>query len=274
MDSQVYREPAVAGQFYPREPERLRSVVREYMEASKVEAAPEQVEAIVVPHAGYMYSGPTAGFAYARICGKKPARVVLLGASHFELIPTASVVTRGAFVTPLGAFPIDEPFAEDLAKMTQSGPVGPHDPEHSLEVQLPFLAEAAGIVPIVPVLFGGASPEWHASVGETLAEIMGDSDLVIASTDLSHRLNEEEANRIDHRTVEAVLSRDWGSLARGLATRRCSMCGGPAVIAAMSYSSARHADSWTLLDYRTSAHASGNYGSVVGYAAISMERTQ
>lgn len=268
----MVRKPAVAGQFYPGEPEALRRAAQQYIDAADVEPAPEAVTTIVSPHAGYMYSGPTAGHAYARITGKRPKRVVLLGCSHRYAIETASVYSRGSFECPLATFPIDEPFADELARIVKTEPAEPHRLEHSLEVQLPFLACAMGAVPIVPVLFGGPVREWHAAVGQKLADMLDPGDLVIASTDLSHYLSEAEANAIDLRSIDAVLSMDWTAFAESIRRQSCSMCGASAVAAAMVCALTRNASSWRMLDYRTSGAASGDYSHVVGYAAMSMER--
>ncbi|HIJ74634.1 MAG TPA: AmmeMemoRadiSam system protein B [Candidatus Hydrogenedentes bacterium] len=272
MDGPTTRKPAVAGQFYPRVPDELRALVRGYLELTDTQAAPDAVAALVAPHAGYMYSGPTAGQAFARVKGKKPRRVVLLGVSHRYHFEGASVYQGGGFDTPLGAFPIDDAFAADLARKTDSGSAEPHLLEHSLEVQLPFVAEAIGEVPIVPILLGSTPDGQHARLGETLARMTDETDLVIASTDLSHYLPEEEANQIDKVSLDTVLSQDWRAFAEGIANGTCSMCGAAAVVVAMTYALERGAKSWALLDYRTSAETSGDYDRVVGYGAISMER--
>lgn len=272
MSKSTTRKPGVAGQFYPREPHRLRETVEEHLEAATVSPAPERVVALVAPHAGYIYSGPTAGYAYARVRGKKPSRVVLLGCSHRHYVDTASVYTGGAFETPLGTMPIDDAFAQALAKKAESASVEPHLLEHSLEVQLPFLQMAIGHAPIVPVLFGARAGNWHGEFGAALAEMVDDSDLVVASTDLSHYLRQEEAERVDKESINAVLRQDWVAFNRESAAGRCSLCGTAAVTVAMAFALARSAKTWKLLDYRTSAAASGDYDRVVGYAAISMER--
>lgn len=271
MDAQTIRKPAVAGQFYPGDPEELREMTTRFIHESGVDAAPDTTKVIICPHAGFVYSGPTAGHGYARVKGKHPKRVILLGASHRENIETASVYTEGAFESPLGTFPIDEAFAGALAAKTESKDVHPHLFEHSLEVQLPFLAALFGEVPIVPVLFGGVTREWHARVGKALAEMTDPSDLLVASTDLSHYLDEDTAIGIDRRSIDGVLSQDWRTYVQGIATGRFSMCGATAVTAAITYAKAIGALSWQLLDYRTSAQASGDRRRVVGYAAISME---
>ncbi len=271
METTPMRKPAVAGQFYPGDPGQLRDLVQEYMESAQVEPAPERVAAVVAPHAGYPYSGPTAGYAYRRVQGKQPRRVVLAGVSHRFAIETASVYHGGGFEPPLGVFPVDEAFARELMEETGACSVEPHMGEHSLEVQLPFLHAAVGKAPIVPVLFGGPPGEWHADWGRRLAAKVDKDDLLVVSTDLSHFLSEAEANAIDKASLDGVLSQDWTAFSRGIAEGRYSMCGAAAVAAGMSYAVAQGAAAWSVLDYRTSADATGDTRRVVGYAAISME---
>jgi hypothetical protein len=266
------RDPVVAGQFYPRDPEQLRATVNKYIDDADIEPAPGKVEAIVVPHAGYPFSGPTAGYAYARAKGKRPSRVILAGCSHRELIETASVYAEGAFASPLGEFPVDKNFAGELAERTGSRSVEAHFFEHSLEVQLPFFAVAFGIVPIVPVLFSGPPNEWHQRVGRVVSGMADAGDLLVASTDLSHYLSESEARAIDRATIEAVVSQDVPAFEQGVVSHHYSLCGSSAVAAAMGYALERNATDWRELRYTTSAEASGDPSRVVGYVAISMER--
>ncbi|GMW02875.1 MAG: hypothetical protein AMXMBFR84_40110 [Candidatus Hydrogenedentota bacterium] len=270
--TRTIRHAAVAGQFYPDDPAKLHKLVESYMADAHIAAAPEQVDALVAPHAGYIYSGPTAGYAYARVRGKRPVRVILLGCSHRHAFDTSSVFTEGIFETPIGGFPVDEDFAVTVAEALDSVGPEPHLREHGLEVHLPFIAEAIGFVPIVPVLFGSPVSSWHAEAGRRLAALAGPGDLLVTSTDLSHYLTNEQANEIDLRSVRSVLAGDWRSFAGGIDEGTCAMCGAAAVVAAMNYALERGAETWQLLDYRTSANASGDYSRVVGYAALSMER--
>ena len=271
MGQSTVRMPAVAGRFYPSDPVELRDKVEQYIAVAGVKPAPERTSAIIAPHAGYLYSGPTAGFAYARIRGTCPRRAILLGCSHRYPLDTASVYTQGGFSTPLGTFPIDEAFAEQVAGLMDSTTTEPHQLEHALEVQLPFLHAIAGEVPIVPVLFGSAPNRWHAEMGQRLAAMVDDGDLLIVSTDLSHYLTEELAHRKDKQSLDTFLTKDWSAYAGAVASGACAMCGAPAVATGMTYAQARGAEEWTLLDYRTSADASGDHDRVVGYAAVSME---
>jgi MEMO1 family protein len=266
------RQPAVAGRFYPMDAKQLAQEVQQYIEQSGVEPAEGAVASVVGPHAGFRYSGPTAGAAYARVRGSAPSRVVLLGCSHYMPIERAAIAATGAFAIPGAIFPIDEAFAAALIAEWGNESTEAHIPEHSLETHLPFLNAAVGEVPIVPVLFGAPTSEWHRQAGATLAAMLNPGDLVACSTDLSHYLTEDEANAIDKRSLDTVLDGDVAHLVQGVASGTCAMCGATAVCTTMVQARERGANDWRLLDYRTSGRASGDYQRVVGYGAISMER--
>jgi AmmeMemoRadiSam system protein B len=268
----VNRAAAVAGQFYPASPEKLHHLVEALLEEAGEEAAPDRVVALVAPHAGYPYSGPAAAHAYARARGKRCGRVVLLGRSHHYGFPGAALECSGSWETPLGALAIDEDFARSLLPLGAKDLLAPHMPEHALEVHLPFLQVAMGDVPIVPVLFGSDADAWHEAFGRGLAALLEPDDLVVASTDLSHFLTEAQANVLDRHSLECILSKDYRNLAEEEERGECSMCGATAVFVAMICALACGADTWRLLDYRTSAAATGDFSRVVGYGAISMER--
>lgn len=267
----MYRRAVVAGRFYPDVPESLTAAVDEYLDTADVEPAPNHVAAIVAPHAGYPFSGPTAGCAYARVRGMKPRRVILIGNSHRYQLDTASVVTAGAFESVLGDLQVDAPFAAKVAVQLDSVNTEPHVLEHALEVHLPFVRRVFGDVPIVPILFGAHASVWHARAGETLASMSEEGDLLIASTDLSHYHDQAEANALDRRSLDVMMAKDIEAYTASVTDGTCLMCGSSAVVAAMAYAKVRGAEDWTVLDYRTSAEASGDFNSVVGYAAVSME---
>lgn len=271
MKTQLERKAAVAGKFYPNDEAELGTMVDAFLNSTTLEPAPERVSCIMVPHAGYVYSGPTAAFSFGRVRGKTVRRLILLGCSHYHRFEGASIVTGGNFETPLGAFPIDEPWASDLAERVGTVFSDPHIREHSLEVQLPFVARTLGLVPIVPILLGSEFTPWHTDFAKTLAESVDESDLLVVSTDLSHYLDEEQANRQDRQSLDILLSQDVDAVVKASRDGRFSMCGAVAVATAMVYGRERKASEWTLLDYRTSGHAAKDYSRVVGYAAVSME---
>lgn len=203
-----------------------------------------------------------------------PKRVILLGCSHHYEFSGACVATKGSFETPIGTLPIDKPFALALANGVNNADVAPHIPEHSLEVHLPFVQVALGDVPIVPVLFGSRYSAQHAEFAQRLVALAEPLDLVIASTDLSHFLSEEEARAQDARSLDFLMTKNIDTIIEASEDGRCAMCGLTAVITAGVYALKRKALDWRVLDYRTSAAASGDYSRVVGYATVSMGPSQ
>jgi len=265
------RYPAVAGTFYEAGAEALRETVTSHLDAAYVESAPERVAALVVPHAGFIYSGATAGHALARARGKRAGRVLILGRSHRQQFDGAVVPMEDRFRTPLGELAVDRAFIERMGDAVCFDAASAHTDEHCLEVILPFVQVALGEVPIVPILFGTDPGESHIQLGERLAGMLDASDLVIASTDLSHYLTEERANVLDQAALNRVLSRDCHALIEDTNEGVCSMCGAAAVVCTMACSLARGARDWRILHYSTSARASGDHHRVVGYGAVSME---
>lgn len=267
------RPPAVAGRFYPGGPEKLHASVAAYLNDAAVEPNPGQVATVVAPHAGYPFSGPTAGHAFRRIQGMSPRRVVLLGPSHHYQFEGISVYDRGAWETPLGAVDIDEDLAARLVGAFGNTRPEAHAPEHALEVELPFLQQALrpGFA-IVPVLFGGPPGPTHLALADWLAGNIDPDDLVVASTDLSHFLSEPEANRIDRNTLDTILAGEPDAVRQGMRDQTCSMCGATAVYTALAAANHAGATRRTLWDYRTSGQASGDFSRVVGYGGVTLER--
>jgi hypothetical protein len=255
------RPPAVAGMFYPADPDELASMIQEYLEAA---APPElsSVRSVVVPHAGYVYSGPVAAYAYKLLASQseKPSRILILGPSHRAWFPGVAIADVDGFRTPLGTQPVDRDFVETLTgeHAIFSAVTSPHTPEHCLEVQYPFIHTVLPDVPTVPMLFGEVDP---IAAGEALNEILQPGDLVLVSSDLSHYHANEQAHTLDQDFLDALLDDDKQGVASGEA------CGRAPVLAMMTIAERRD---WQphLLDYRTSGDISGNRSQVVGYAAV------
>lgn len=265
------RPAYVADQFYPDDPEELRAQVLRYVNHGAPDAHASHPVALIAPHAGYMFSGPTAGYAYARLRDAAPGRVVVLGVSHRRRFEGISLFDGDAFDSPLGEAALDTAFLQELRAAFPCDMPQAHEFEHTLEVHIPFLQVTAGDAAIAPILFGAMANGFHVEFGKRLAGMLSPGDVVVASTDLSHFLSEDEANAVDRHSIEVILSGDSDRLIRELRTETCSMCGGAAVVAAMSCAAAKGAGRHVLLDYRTSARASGDYNRVVGYAAIAFE---
>jgi AmmeMemoRadiSam system protein B/AmmeMemoRadiSam system protein A len=200
------RDPAVAGLFYPSDPERLRADVTEHVRAAAQPDDPTPPKAVIAPHAGYRYSGPTAGAAYKALAPRRGrvARVVLAGPAHRVPIEGVAVSTAEAWRTPLGDLPLDAETTRDLVERGDAVESDEaHRPEHSLEVHLPFIHEVLGRVAILPLVIGRAAPELVARVLERTWG--GEETAVVISSDLSHYLDDHAARARDHRTEVAIL---------------------------------------------------------------------
>jgi AmmeMemoRadiSam system protein B len=249
------RVPAVAGQFYTGDPDVLSDEVRRYLDLAPV--GDQQPPGIIVPHAGHMYSGPVAAYAYRTL--HQARRIVLVGPAHY--VPVAGMVAPAAEVwrTPLGDVPIDTATIGELGLPIDDHP---HAPEHSLEVQIPFLqVQLAPGWSLLPLLVGRADP---TAVADILQGFLTDSQtVVVLSTDLSHYLPYAQATLRDESTAARIVARDWQHIAdqdacgayplRGLllATQRLDM-------------------DVRLLDLRNSGDTAGPHDRVVGYGAFTV----
>jgi len=271
-DVAIVRPPAVAGSFYPAGADALRAVIREYLENARRDLAPDtpvtftQVnsvwpKAIIVPHAGYMYSGPVAASAFVLLEPSRGIvqRVVLLGPSHHVAFDGLAVPSNAAFETPLGRVPIDESARRLLLELPFANVLDDaHHWEHSLEVQLPFLQEALGAFTVLPIAIGRATPEQVTEALETLWG--GDETLVVISSDLSHYHDYDTAKRMDAATASAIEALDPERLAQEDA---CGCIGVQGLLEAAQ----RHSLVANTLDLRSSGDTAGGRGEVVGYGA-------
>ena len=252
------RPAAVAGAFYAADPDRLGQDVANLLAAVPESARPSP-QAVIAPHAGYIYSGPVAAHAFAalRDSASEPQRVVVIGPAHYVAVRGIAIPTASAFVTPLGRVPVDQ---EALARLAGLPCVvtadAPHAPEHALEVELPFLQCVLGPFTLVPLLVGDATPEEVDAV----LERVWDGSVVVVSSDLSHYLDYAAAQRRDAATVAAIERRDWAALGPNDA------CGFLA-IAGLLRQTARRGLSAERLSLKNSGDTAGPRDRVVGYGA-------
>jgi AmmeMemoRadiSam system protein B len=259
------RTAAVAGSFYPADARALRAVIHEYLDAARASFAPRDPwpKALIVPHAGYMYSGSVAANAFVRLEPSRDlvARVVLIGPSHHVPFKGLALPSNTAFETPLGSVQIDEtarrqlldlPFVEVLDDA--------HHWEHSLEVQLPFLQEVLGAFAVLPIAVGRATSK---QVGEVLEALWGgDETVLVVSSDLSHYFDYDTAKRMDARTASAIEALAPDRIAQEGACGRIGVQG-------LLEVAARHELVPQTLDLRSSGDTAGGRDEVVGYGAWS-----
>ncbi|MCD6288019.1 MAG: AmmeMemoRadiSam system protein B [Candidatus Hydrogenedentes bacterium] len=270
------RHPAVSGMFYPQDPSDLRADVRKMLAAAGQVSVPGDLIAVIVPHAGIMYSGTVAAHAYRLLKPDSVARVVLVGASHRHPVHTVSVYPRGSWLIPGSEFPVDHEFIDAFTAKLSFDIEGPqaHDREHCLEVQLPFLAETVGPVPISPMLLGRARPVICEELGHAIAKTIHDDRpaLLVASSDLSHFYDQQRAKKLDTVGIKAIMSLSAQKLYERSRAGETELCGRPAVMTVMCAAKELGANSATMLSYATSGDVTGDWNEVVGYTAIALTR--
>ncbi len=268
----MLRLPAVSGRFYPADPAELTSVVDRFID-TKPEFNLQRVaaKACLVPHAGYGYSGHVAGAVFARVLQRK--KVLILGVRHSPRGEPVAIVSSGAWRTPLGDVPIDEPLAKALravCPLLREDHVA-HAKEHSLEVQLPFLQVLSPGFSFVPVALGTVRFEDLVAVGEAVGSVLAGAQeeiLLLTTSDLNHYENDEVTRVKDGKAIERLTALDARGLYDTCRNQEISMCGlGPAVvmISALRVLGATRSE---LVRYATSADVSGDRTAVVGYAGM------
>jgi len=258
------RPPAVAGMFYPDKPQELASTVKTYLAKAAPPASARPPKAVVAPHAGYVYSGPIAGTAYAALSArdKDTSRVILLGPSH--RVGFHGVATSGAssFETPLGPMTVDREAVASVIKEGLAREFEPaHENEHSLEVQLPFLKQVCPDARVVPLLAG--DDDWRAV--QKVLELLwgGDETAIVVSSDLSHYHDYATAQRLDAETAQKVERLGAGEVDFERACGATGINGLLAVVASKGLAC-------TTLDLRNSGDTAGPRNRVVGYGAFAM----
>ena len=278
------RQPAVAGQFYPAQPDELRRMLDDYLAQAAVPQLPGNLVALIAPHAGYIYSGKVAAHSYALLKGRKFERVVVIAPSHFEGFPFVSVYDGDAYATPLGNVAVDKEFAAKLVKLNplvQLSSRG-HAPtkeqgEHALEVQLPFLQRVLGEFKLVPIVMGEQNYETERALGLALAKMLkgtGTSTLIVASSDLSHYHTYDEATKLDQKVLKAVAEWDYLSLSHNFESRIWEACGGGPIVATMIAAERLGANQAKILKYANTGDVTGDHSRVVGYSAVALLQAQ
>ena len=270
MATTVVRHPAVAGQFYPRNPDKLRAEIHSYTEGENNLIA---ALGCVVPHAGYMYSGHVAGAVYARL--DLPSRCILMCPNHTGMGSPLSVMSEGEWETPLGNVPIDSTLAADLKARCSllSEDSYAHRSEHAAEVQLPFLQTRLHSFSFVPIAVGTGRLEALETLGHAIGQTIAaqkERVLVIASSDMNHYESDSVTRQKDSLAIERILALDPRGLHEVVTGKNISMCGfGPAV-AMLTTCKRLGAKSVELIKYATSGDVSGDREMVVGYAGLTI----
>jgi len=265
------REPVYAGSWYPGDPETLSREVKRYLENVTIEKLEGEIIALISPHAGYIYSGQVAAYAYKLLEGKHFDTVIVVAPSHHAFFKGASIYDRGGFRTPLGIVPIDSEISKKMMEGRKEFQFIPeaHAKEHSLEIQLPFLQMVLKSFKLVAIVM---EPYWSWETCQKLASSMaeaveGKKALLVASSDLSHFHSYEKAVSLDRVVLNHIERFDPGGLNRDLKEGRCEACGGGPIISVMLASKMLGANKGRVLKYLNSGDVTGERGRVVGYGA-------
>jgi len=275
----MIRPPAVAGMFYDIDKEKLKKQIKSCFSRNLGLKIKEQYfKACVVPHAGYFYSGPIAAQVYSKI---KKANYIIIGPNHRSSGIKYAIMKTGEWKTPLGGVKINEKFTEQLMKkcpFLKNDPIS-HEPEHSIEVQLPFLQYRFGNdFSFVPILVTNYSPNHDflrecKLIGKAIADVIRKQKeewIVIASSDFSHNVPYEHAYQIDRYVIESIAKLNEEDFFKRIQERNASVCGFSGIAIAIAAAKCLGAKKGEILNYKTSGDIFGDRNNVVGYAGITL----
>ncbi|PLX99032.1 MAG: AmmeMemoRadiSam system protein B [Desulfuromonas sp.] len=267
----MIRQPAVAGSFYPADANQLTSDVQRLLQT---DVEPHQAYGIIVPHAGYIYSGALAGEVISTV--EIPEKVILLGPNHHGAGPALSVSNADEWLTPLGPIPVAtelrNQLVRDIPQLSLDNQA--HQYEHSLEVMLPFLLQRQAALEIIPIAVAWIGLEDCLNLGDALArEIkrLGDDILLLASTDMNHFKPADETERLDAMAIAAMTGYDPERLYQVVRDNRISMCGVLPAVVVMQAARKLGATSCQLIRHTHSGKVNGDYHNVVGYAGFTIQ---
>jgi AmmeMemoRadiSam system protein B len=261
------RQAQVAGYFYPSDPQKLKKEISLLLDIAKSQKSYDKIFGIVAPHAGYVYSGKTAAYAYNLLKDKDIKTVIVISPSHSEYFPGVCVYEGDAYETPLGEIEIDKEKTEKLceeSRMIFKGVQG-HRKEHALEVQLPFLQGVIKDFKIVPIVIGDQGKMFIDELAKKLSEVYDVETLIVASSDLSHFHDAVTADHLDSIIEKRINDFDFDKLQNDLELNTCEACGGGPIVALMKAASLLDINQSEVLIRTNSGDVTGDKSEVVGY---------
>jgi MEMO1 family protein len=262
------RPPAVAGSFYPGDPKDLRAMIMDLLAEAPAVTVPGRPLAVIAPHAGYIYSGPTAAAGFKALAGTSYDTVIIIGPSHHYSFDGSAIYAEGPYRTPLGNVLPDTELIDSIVKngerITKNGL--PHLPEHSVEVEVPFLQVVLGDFRIVPIVMGSSSLASCEELARAIAASVGDKRvLIVASSDLSHYHSRTVARLLDGVFRKFLEKNDAGGLYDAVVGRKTEACGAGPVVTALLAAEALGSSGVVVTKYDDSGTATGTTDAVVGY---------
>ena len=272
------RTPAVAGMFYPKEKNELKTVIHNcflhHLGPGKIPPTSdnEKILGVISPHAGYMYSGPVATNSFYSISSQRPELVIITGPNHYGIGCNVAVMKEGIWKTPLGEVEVDSECAMEINKIFKDIELDffSHTRDHSLEVQIPMLQEIySHKFKILPIILINQDYQTAKKVGSAIAKIAKmRKTMVVGSSDFTHYEENTFAHKQDSALIEPILNLDLDEFYRVLQEKQVSVCGYGAIASTMMACKELGAKKGRLLKYATSGDVTGDKSSVVGYASI------
>lgn len=264
----MMRQPSVAGQFYPKMRSSLEKILQQLVQPQRIQ---REVIGAIMPHAGYIYSGYVAGAVVSGI--KVKDTFIIMGPNHTGMGKPFSIMTEGAWQTPLGSVSINEGLAKEILTHSKSlkEDEEAHMLEHSIEVEIPFLQYLKKDISIIPIVISQHNPQAYRQIGTDIADVIKTTKeevVVIASTDFTHYEPHEIARKKDRHAIDAILELDDAKLLEIIEKENISMCGYAPVVILINIAKLLGAKRAELIKYQTSGDTSGDYSSVVGYAGF------
>ncbi|MBW1678735.1 MAG: AmmeMemoRadiSam system protein B, partial [Deltaproteobacteria bacterium] len=258
------------GSFYTADPKALSQEIEDYLKSVPEKGVFEKPVGLISPHAGYMYSGPVAAYAYQQIEGMAYDAVVVIAPSHRVYFSGAQLDNKEGYRTPLGIVPVEMDISNQI--MEQSPLIShyphAHTEEHSLEVQIPFLQKVLTEFKLIPIVMGDQELTTCEKIAEAISDVIENYDiLIVASSDLSHFHPYDEAKELDRKVINYINNYDPRGLASDLKEHKTEACGGGPIITAMLIGKHLGANRARVIKYANSGDVGGDYSGVVGYAA-------
>ena len=267
------RRSVIAGSWYPGTAGELRDTLRGFLENVEEQRLPGELVGLIAPHAGYVYSGQVAAYAYKQLENSGYDRVVVVSPVHRMFVGQFAMTSADYYETPLGTVTVDTEAVVALGRSIHIQRVT-RDEEHSLEIQIPFLQHMLGDFRLTPIMMGDQGWDASQQLAESLADWIGTQRvLLVASSDLSHFHDYRTAVDLDSSVSERIEAYDPKGLSAALDSRRTEACGGGPIVATMLASQALGADAATVLKYANSGDVTGDRSSVVGYLSAAIHKS-
>jgi MEMO1 family protein len=266
------RKAMVAGYFYPSDSGKLSDEIDTLLSISNPGISLQNITGIIAPHAGYIYSGRTAAFAYNLLKEKKIDKVIIISPSHREYFQGICIYNGNGYETPLGIVETDVELADKIIKeqrIIYKGIEG-HREEHAIEVQIPFLQKVLNEFKIVPIVMGDQGRLFIDELSNRIYQVADQSTLIVASSDLSHYYSKTEADKLDSVIENDINQFNFEGLQNDLEQKTGEACGGGPIVAMMKAASLMNKKNARVLNRSNSGDTTGDYNGVVGYLSAAI----